>query len=88
MNKECGVEGVFADDFELHFVLFPAEEVDAGLVFPLEPLEEIAATLEDAKAPSYTGIEPKGIIENRAISAVFCGVEKFKNRLEEFCVND
>ena len=47
-----------------------------------ELLEEIAATLEDANAAPYTGFEPQGIIESRAMTAVFCGVEKFKRGLK------
>ena len=51
-------------------------------------LEEIAATLEDAKVVPYIGFEPQGIIESWAMTAVFCDGDKFKNRLKEFCVND
>ena len=59
-----------------------------GVVWVGESLEEIAPTLEDAKAAPYTGFEPQGIIESRAITAVFCGVEKIKKRLEDFCASD
>ena len=59
-----------------------------GVVLVGELLDEIAATLEDAKAAPYTSFEPQGVIESRAMTAVFCGVEKFKMRLKEFCSND
>ena len=49
-----------------------------------ELLEEIADTLEDAKAAPNTSFEPQGVVESRAITAVFCVVEKFKKRLKEF----
>lgn len=38
-----GVDGVLAYDFEFHVILFPAQEIDAGLVFPLEPLAKVDA---------------------------------------------
>ena len=53
-----------------------------GVVLVGELLEEIAATLEDAKAAPYTGLGPQGIIESRAMTAVFCGVEKSKRGLK------
>ena len=63
VDGECGVEEEFADDFELHVVLFPAEEVDAGLVFPLEPLAEIdASTVPDIEDfPDFGGSLPEGV---------------------------
>ena len=51
---------------------------DVGVVWVGELLEEIAATLEDAKAAPYTGLGPQGIIESWAVTAVFCGVENSK----------
>ena len=59
-----------------------------GVVWVGESLEQIVPTLEDAKAAPCTGFEPQGVIESQAITAVFCGVEKFKKRLEDFCASD
>ena len=53
-----------------------------------ELLEEITPALEDAKAAPDTGFEPQGIVESRAVAAVFGGLEKLKKRLEEFRAND
>ena len=63
VERECGVEGVFTDDFELHFVLFPAEGVDAELVFPLVPLAEVdAGTVPDIEDfPAFGGSLPEGV---------------------------
>ena len=63
VDGKCGVEEVFTDDFELHVVLFPAEEVDAELVFPLEPLAEVdAGTVPDIDDfPAFGGSLPEGV---------------------------
>ena len=63
VGGECGFEGMFADDFELHVVLFPAEEVDAGLVFPLEPLAEVdAGTIPDIEdSPAFSSSLPEDV---------------------------
>jgi hypothetical protein len=53
-----------------------------------ELLKEIASALEDAQAAADTGFEPEGIIEGRAVPAVFSSVEKLKKRLEKFRAND
>lgn len=53
-----------------------------------ELLEEVAPALEDAQTAADPGLKPEGIVERRAVPAVFRGVEKLKKRLEEFRAND
>ena len=53
-----------------------------------ELLKEVASALEDAETAADTDFEPEGIVERRAVPAVFRGVEKLKKRLEEFRAND
>ena len=53
-----------------------------------ELLEEVAPALEDAQTSADSGFKPEGIVERRAVPAVFCGLEKLEKRLEEFGAND
>lgn len=53
-----------------------------------ELLEEVASALEDAQTAADASFEPEGIVERRAVPAMFRGVKKLKKRLEEFRTND
>lgn len=53
-----------------------------------ELLEEVAPALEDAQTAADSSFKPEGIVERRAVPAVFCGFEKLEERLEEFGAND
>jgi hypothetical protein len=53
-----------------------------------ELLEEVAPALEDAQTAADPGLKPEGIVEHRAVPAVFRGLEKLEKRLEEFLAND
>lgn len=75
VDGKGGVEWVFGDDFELHVVLFPAEEVDAGLAFPLETSAEVDAgvvpNVEDFAAFGGTLAEGVGGLAFEGLHFVF-----------------
>jgi hypothetical protein len=63
-------------------------DADLGMVDLGKLLEEIATALEDAEASTNPGFHPGGVVEDRAVTTVFCGVQKLEKRLEEFFSND
>ena len=53
-----------------------------------ELLEEVPSTLEYTQTAANARFEPEGIVEYRAVPAVFGRVKYLKKRLEEFGSDD